>query len=133
MLRTTVNSDDHMSTKRMGQLGFWLCPMISDWAIDANAYNFRMMEHEIDGIWVDVKKHPDRTLEVILHQDSGPLAEFRVSLPELQQAPHGDPGLHVAVIWQYNEARLFLFGHLVDTTFILTESGAEAASGSSMA
>jgi hypothetical protein len=115
-----------MSIGQRGHIGFWLCPELPGWATDSNAYRFRLLDGSAGDVWAEAEKRPDRTLRILVRDRTRALPPFHVPLPALRQSPSGEPGLHIAILWQHGVVELFLFGSLVETHFTSLGSDGDA-------
>lgn len=97
-----------MGLKNEGSIVFWLSNEHKDWPTNSSGYNFPTVKHK--DITAEVKKHPDKTVEIKLTGPFDKTFTFRNPIPLCDQR-----GLQVAMTWKDDEVQLYLNGKPIKT------------------
>jgi len=106
--------------EKPGTIMYWMLPPEPGGEVEGEGFKFRSPSN-IDGIRVDVQKHPDGSFRVWVMGKKGVLTHFRTPMPEVAQSPYGTMGVHVAVTWEAGKVKLYLNSELAGTKVLETE------------
>ena len=97
-----------MGSKNEGTMIFWLNHEHKDWSTNSSGYNFDIIEQK--DFSAEVRKHPDKTIEIKLTGLFDKTFVFKNPIPQCDQR-----GLQVAVTWKNTKVELYLNGKSVDS------------------
>lgn len=105
-----------MTIQDEGTVIFWLNHEHTDWSTNDKEYNFH--KDSGNGIIIDAKKRPDKTLTVVMDGLLRKTVLFDAPMPKVEKPD----GLHVCIRWKDREIQLLLNAKLAKVSILEGEN-----------